>query len=98
MSKAHLIEIAAKEADITKAAATRALNAILGAIVDSVSKKENIKLVGFGTFKTTVRSARTGRNPQTGQSLNIAETTVPRFAPGVTFKAAVAAKNGAGKK
>lgn len=98
MSKNHLVEIAAREADISKAAATRALNSILAAIVESVAKNENIKLVGFGTFKSTQRTARTGRNPKTGKEIKIAATTVPRFTPGATFKSAVASKNSARKK
>jgi len=98
MSKNHLIEVAAKEANITKAAVTRVLNAVLAAIVESVAKNEEIKLIGFGTFKTSKRLARTGRNPQTGKEIKIAATTVPRFTPGATFKSAVAARNGTKKK
>jgi DNA-binding protein HU-beta len=98
MSKNHLIEVAAKEANITKAAATRVLNAVLAAIVESVAKNEDVKLIGFGTFKTSKRLARTGRNPQTGKEIKIAATTVPRFTPGATFKSVVATKNGTRKK
>ena len=98
MSKSHLVEVAAREADITKAAASRALNAILATIVESVAKNESIKLIGFGTFKTSKRTARTGRNPQTGKEIKIAATTVPRFTPGSSFKSAVAAKKGGKKK
>lgn len=93
MSKDRLIEIAATEANISKAAATRVLNSILAAIVDSVARNENIKLVGFGTFKTSQRTARKARNPKTGEGITIAATTVPRFTPGTGFRTAVAARN-----
>jgi len=95
MSKSHLIEVVAKEADISKIAATRAVNALFGAIVDSVANQGSIKLVGFGTFKPAQRAARAGRNPKTGKVLDIPAATVPRFTAGATFKAAVARKNGA---
>lgn len=92
MNKAELIEIAAKEADISKAAAGKALDAVINAIVKAVSKSDNVTLVGFGTFKSAKRAARTGKNPQTGASLKIPATTVPKFSAGAGFKAAVAGK------
>ena len=98
MNKGDLIEIAAKEADITKAAAGKALDAIVGAVVKSVAKGNPVTLVGFGTFKAAKRAARTGVNPKTGEKLKIAATTVPRFTAGATFKAAVAGKKAAKKK
>ena len=98
MNKSELIEIAAQEADISKAAADRALSAILGAVVKAVAKGDSVTLVGFGTFKSAKRAARTGRNPQTGKEIKIAATTVPRFSAGSTFKAAVAGKKAAKKK
>lgn len=98
MNKAELIEIAAKEADLSKAAADKALSAIIAAVVKTVSKGDTVTLVGFGTFKSSKRAARIGRNPQTGKELKIAATTVPRFTAGATFKAAVAGKKAAKKK
>jgi len=79
MNKTELIEATAAEADISKAAAGRALDAILGAIVKAVAKGDSVTLIGFGAFKSSKRAARTGRNPQTGKELKIAATTVPRF-------------------
>jgi DNA-binding protein HU-beta len=91
-NKAELIEITAKEADISKAAAGKALDAAINAIVKTVSKGDTVTLVGFGTFKSAKRAARTGKNPQTGAALKIAATTVPKFSAGAGFKAAVAGK------
>jgi len=91
-NKAELIEITAKEADISKAAAGKALDATINAIVKTVSKGDSVTLVGFGTFKSAKRAARTGKNPQTGAALKIPATTVPKFSAGAGFKAAVAGK------
>lgn len=98
MNKSELIEVAATEADISKAAAGRALDAILNAVVKTVAKGDSVTLVGFGTFKSSKRAARTGRNPQTGKEIKIAATTVPRFTAGAGFKASVAGKKAAKKK
>ena len=92
MNKAELIEIAAKEADISKAAAGKVLDAFTGAVVKAVSKGDTVTLVGFGTFKSSKRAARTGKNPQTGETIKIPATTVPKFSSGSGFKAAVAGK------
>jgi len=92
MNKAELIEVAAKEADLSKAAAGKALDAAMAAIVKSVSKGDSVTLVGFGTFKASKRAARTGKNPKTGAAIKIAATTVPRFSAGAAFKQAVAGK------
>ncbi len=98
MNKSELIEAVAQEADITKAAAERALSAVLGAVVKAVSKGDSVALIGFGSFKPVKRAARTGKNPKTGAVLKIAATTVPKFTAGATFKAAVAGKKAAAKK
>jgi len=98
MNKTELVEIVAKEADLSKAAAASALDAVIAAIVTAVSKGDTATLIGFGTFKPSKRAARTGRNPQTGKELKIAATTVPRFTAGAGFKAAVAGKKVAKKK
>lgn len=98
MNKAELIEIAAKEADISKAAAGKALDATIAAIVKAVSKGDTVTLVGFGTFKSSKRAARMGKNPKTGEAIKIAATTVPKFSAGTGFKAAVAGKKKAAAK
>ena len=98
MNKSELVEVAAKEAGITKTAAEKALSAIVGAVVEAVAKGDSVTLVGFGTFKATKRAARTGKNPKTGATLKIPATTVPKFTAGTAFKAAVAPKSAAAKK
>jgi DNA-binding protein HU-beta len=98
VNKSELIEVAAKEAAISKAAAEKALSSIIGAVVKAVSKGDSVTLVGFGTFKAAKRAARTGVNPKTGEKLKIAATTVPRFTAGAAFKASVAGKKAAKKK
>jgi DNA-binding protein HU-beta len=92
MNRAELIDAVAKEADISKAAADKVIGSIVDAVVKTVSKGGTVTLVGFGTFGSSKRAARTGRNPQTGAALKIAATTVPKFKAGATFKAAVAGK------
>jgi nucleoid DNA-binding protein len=92
MNKSELVEVAAKEAGVTKAAADKVLSAIVGAVVQTVAKGESVTLVGFGTFKSAQRAARTGKNPKTGATLKIPATTVPKFTAGTAFKAAVAPK------
>ena len=89
MNKAELIEAIANETDLTKAGAARVLNALLDTVVKTVAKKQDVQLVGFGTFKAAKRAARTGKNPRTGEPLKIAAATVPRFSAGAAFKAAV---------
>ena len=98
MNKSELIEAIAKESELTKADAERALAATLAAIVKAVAKGDTVTLVGFGTFKSTKRAARTGRNPATGAAIKIAASTAPRFTAGATFKTAVAGKKAAKKK
>ncbi len=92
MNKSELVEVAAQEAGITKAEADKVLSAITGAVVAAVAKGDAVTLVGFGTFKAAQRAARTGKNPKTGEVLQIPATTVPKFTPGTAFKAAVAPK------
>ena len=98
MNKTELVEIIAKEAELSKAAAGNALDAVISAVTKAVSKGDTVTLVGFGTFKSSKRAARVGRNPQTGKELKIAATTVPRFTAGAGFKAAVSGKKAAKKK
>lgn len=92
MNKSELVEATAKAADISKAAAERAVSSIIDSVVKAVAKGDVVTLVGFGSFKSAKRAARTGKNPKTGEPLKIAATTVPKFSAGAGFKAAVAGK------
>jgi DNA-binding protein HU-beta len=92
MNKSELIDQIAAEADLSKVAAGRALDATVAAITKAVAAGDSVALVGFGTFKASERAAREGKNPKTGEALQIAATTVPKFTPGASFKAAVAKK------
>ncbi|MFM7011730.1 MAG: HU family DNA-binding protein [Betaproteobacteria bacterium] len=89
MNKAELIEAIVKETELSKAAATRVLNTVIETITKTVAKKQDVQLIGFGTFKAAKRAARTGKNPRTGEKLKIAAATVPKFTAGAAFKAAV---------
>ena len=89
MNKTELVAYMAEAADIPKAAADRALAGFLEAITDSLQKGENVTLVGFGTFSTSDRAARTGRNPQTGKEIQIAARTVAKFKVGKKLAEAV---------
>lgn len=92
MNKSELIEAVAKAAELSKADAEKALNAVIDTVVKAVAKGDTVALVGFGTFKSVKRAARTGRNPATGAALKIAASTAPKFTAGATFKTAVAGK------
>ena len=89
MNKSELIEAIAASADIPKAAASRALDAMVESVTDSLKKGESVSLVGFGTFAVKERAAREGRNPQTGQTIQIAAAKVPGFKAGKALKDAV---------
>lgn len=89
MNKQELIENIAASADITKAAAGRALDSVLDSITDSLKKGDAVVLVGFGTFSVRSRAARIGRNPQTGQEIRIEAANVPAFKAGKALKDAV---------
>ena len=89
MNKNELIEAIAKTADISKAAAGRALDGAVKAITVSLKKGGMVTLVGFGTFYVGKRAARTGRNPQTGASIKIKAAKVPKFRAGKALKDAV---------
>ncbi len=89
MNKSELIDAIAASADIPKAAAGRALDATLEAVTEALQRGESVALVGFGTFATKERAARTGRNPQTGNPIDIAAATLPTFKPGKALKDAV---------
>ena len=89
MNKSELIDSVAKASGLSKADSDRALGAIVDTITKSLKKGNAVALVGFGTFKVSKRSARMGRNPQTGASIKIAARTVPRFTAGKGLKDAV---------
>lgn len=89
MNKSELIDAIAASADISKAAAGRALDAVTDSITDSLKKDDQVALVGFGTFLVKERAARTGRNPQTGAAIEIAAAKVPSFKPGKALKDAL---------
>ncbi len=82
MNKAQLIDAIAAQAGLTKAGAKKALNATIGAISGSLKKGDRVALVGFGSFSISKRSARTGRNPQTGKEIKIAAKKVVKFKAG----------------
>jgi len=86
VNKSDLIEAISLEADVPKAAAKRILNAATRAINNSLTNGECVSLVGFGTFSVKSRSARIGRNPKTGTSIQIAAANTIHFKPGKTLK------------
>ena len=89
MNKTELIEHIANQADISKAAATRARDAVVGGVTKSLKKGESVSLVGFGTFSVSKRAARSGRNPRTGATIKIKAAKVPKFRPGKALKDSV---------
>jgi DNA-binding protein HU-beta len=89
MNRAELVEILASKNDLSKAAANAVLETLIETIQTAVNKGNPVQLVGFGTFKSTKRAARTGKNPSTGAALKIPATTVPKFVAGAKFKAVV---------
>ena len=82
MNKSELIDAVAASADLPKASAGRAIDAMIEAITGSLQKDDPVVLVGFGTFATKNRAARTGRNPQTGAAIQISASNVPAFKVG----------------
>lgn len=89
MNKTDLIDHMATEADISKAAAGRALDAIIGGVKATLKKGGTVTLIGFGTFAVTKRPARKGRNPRTGAEIKIKAAKVPKFRPGKGLKDAL---------
>lgn len=89
MTKAELIDKIAANAGITKADASRALDASIDAVKAALKKGQKVTLVGFGTFSVSKRKARKGRNPRTGAEIKIAACKVPKFTAGKTLKDAV---------
>lgn len=89
MNKSELIDTVAESADLSKAAAARAIDAMTDAVTGALKKGDAVSLVGFGSFNVKNRPARTGRNPQTGAPINIAAAKVPSFKAGKALKDAV---------
>ncbi|MCC5855947.1 MAG: DNA-binding protein HU-beta [Idiomarina sp.] len=89
MNKSQLIDKIAADAELSKAAAGRALDSVIGAVTEALKSGDQVALVGFGTFSVRERSARTGRNPQTGQTIQISAAKVPAFKAGKALKDAV---------
>ena len=89
MTKAELVEFVAEKADLTKADATRAIEAFVAGVTKGLKKEGKVTLVGFGTFTAKKRAARTGRNPQTGAEVKIAARVVPGFKAGSKLKDAL---------
>ena len=89
MNKSELIESIAQAADISKAAAERALDGTVSAITSSLKQGGMVTLVGFGTFYIGERAARSGRNPRTGETIQIKASKVPKFRAGKALKDAV---------
>lgn len=89
MNKAELISSVAEKTEFTKKDAEKAVSAVLDSIVEALSRNDRVQLVGFGTFEIRERAARKGRNPQTGEEINIAAAKVPVFKAGKALRDAV---------
>ena len=89
MNKSELIDQIAADAEISKAAAGRALDAAVAAVKQTLKKGGTVTLVGFGTFHVGKRAARTGRNPRTGATIKIKSAKIPKFRPGKALKDAL---------
>ncbi|ALP53527.1 DNA-binding protein HU [Candidatus Tenderia electrophaga] len=89
MNKAELIEAVAEQADMSKADAGRAVDAMVNTITSAMKKQDDVSLIGFGTFTVRERAARSGRNPQTGETIQIKAAKVPAFKAGKALKDAV---------
>jgi DNA-binding protein HU-beta len=89
MNKAELIDAVAADANLSKADAGRAVDAVVDSITSALGKGQQVSVVGFGTFSVKHRAARSGRNPRTGETIQIAASNVPGFKPGKALKDAV---------
>ena len=89
MNKSELIDAVASAADLPKAAAGRALDAVVDSITAALKEGDSVSLVGFGVFSVKDRAARTGRNPQTGEPIQIKAAKIPSFKAGKALKDAV---------
>ncbi len=98
MNKSELIEHIAQQSDISKAAASRSLEALIGAVKTTLKKGGSVTITGFGTFTAPKRAARTGRNPRTGAAIKIKAAKVPKFRPGKGLRDALWAPPGPGPR
>ncbi len=89
MNKADLVNHVAESADISKAAAASAVEAVLGGVSGALAGGNSVSLVGFGTFSVADRAARTARNPRTGETINVPASKAPKFKAGKALKDAV---------
>lgn len=89
MNKVELVASMAEKAELTKVDTEKSLKAFIDVVTEELKNKGKVQLVGFGTFETTERAARTGRNPQTGQTIEIGASTSPKFKAGKALKDAV---------
>jgi DNA-binding protein HU-beta len=89
MNKSELIDAVASAADLSKTAATKAVDAVLDTVTNTLKNGEQVTLVGFGTFEVRARAARSGRNPQTGETISIKASNAPAFKAGKALKDAV---------
>ncbi|WP_418646610.1 HU family DNA-binding protein [Thauera butanivorans] len=89
MNKSELIDVVAAQAEISKATAGRALDAVVAGVVEALKGGDSVTLVGFGSFYVGERAARTGRNPRTGKNIKIQAAKVPKFRAGKGLKDAV---------
>lgn len=92
MNKGEFVEALADRMDVSRAQADRALSAVLDLITEHMAKGEKVAFTGFGSFEVSSRAARTGRNPQTGASIKIAASKVPKFSAGASLKNSVNGK------
>lgn len=92
MNKTELIDALAQKCDFTKADAARAVDGLTDIIAETLAKGESIAVLGFGNFTITERAARVGRNPKTGEPLQIAASKAPKFTAGSKLKAAINGK------
>jgi len=89
VNKSELIEAVAEGTDISKAAATRAVDTMISSVINTLAKGEQVAIAGFGSFVVRERAARTGRNPRTGEEIQIKASKNPAFKAGKAFKDAV---------
>lgn len=89
MTKTELIEAVATKSGLTKSDAGSAVESVFEVITKTLSMRGTVSLIGFGTFTTSDRTARTGRNPRTGETINIPATCVPKFKPGKSLKESI---------
>jgi DNA-binding protein HU-beta len=92
MNKTELVNQVAKTAELSQKEASKAVEAVFGTVLEALKKGDKVQLIGFGNFEVRERAARTGRNPQTGEEIQIAAGKVPAFKPGKALKDAVAEK------